>query len=101
MRQCLIAIALAVAAILASLAPPAAGDLDAAAWHVRFGPATVAAASPSPTPAGAGDPRSAGEGPGLVGTPLVAIGAVVGLGTLAVLVTLTYVRLTGGPRRRD
>ena len=101
MRRRLVAIALAVVAILAALASPTAGDLDPGGWHVRFGPGTVAAASPSPTPAGAGDPRSAGEGPGFVGTPLVAIGAVVGLGILAVLVTLAYVRLTGGRRRLD
>lgn len=100
MRRCLVAIALAVVAILAPLAWPAAGDLDAG-WQVRFGPGTVAAASPSPTPAGAGDPRSSGEGPGLVGTPLVAIGAVVGLGVVAVLVTLAYVRVSGGRRRHD
>lgn len=100
MRRCL-AIALAVAAILAPVASPAAGDLDAGGWHLRFGSGTVAAASPSPPAAGAGDPRSAGEGPGFVGTPLVAIGAVVGLGILAVLVTLVYVRLTGGRRGHD
>ncbi|MFL5681419.1 MAG: hypothetical protein ACJ77B_12550 [Chloroflexota bacterium] len=63
-------------------------------------PATAAAASPSATPAGAGDPRSAGEAPGLVGTPLVAIGGVVAIGVATVVVTLVYVRLTGG-RRRD
>lgn len=100
MRRCLVAVALAMAAFLAPLGPPATGGLAAAAWPLPFGPAAVAAASPSPTPAGAGDPRSSGEGPGLVGTPLVAIGAVVGLGVVTVLVTLAYVRLTGGPRRR-
>jgi hypothetical protein len=64
-------------------------------------PATAAAASPSATPAGAGDPRSAGEAPGIVGTPLVAIAAVLGIGLAAVIVTIVYVRLTGGPRRGD
>ena len=49
------------------------------------GPPVASAASPNPTPDGEGDPRSAGEGPGLVGAPLMAIGAVVGLGVLAVL----------------
>jgi hypothetical protein len=46
----------------------------------------------------AGDTRSSGEGPGLVGTPALAIGAVLLLGLLAVGSTLVYVRLTGGPR---
>jgi hypothetical protein len=55
------------------------------------------AESPSPSPAG-GDPRSAGQGPGLVGDPLVAIGIVVLIGIVALGVTLAYVRASGGPR---
>ena len=52
----------------------------------------------SPTPANGGDPRSSGQGPGLVGDPGFAIVAVlaIGIGTLAV--TLAYIRLTGGRR---
>ena len=64
----------------------------------RFGPAEVRAASPQPS-SGVGDTRSVGEAPGFVGAPLVAIGAVLGLGALAALVTIVYVRLTGGPGR--
>jgi hypothetical protein len=59
---------------------------------------TVAAASPSPTSAVGGDPRSSGEGPGLVGEPIVAIGLVIGIGLLATLITLAYVRFSGGPK---
>jgi hypothetical protein len=51
------------------------------------------AASPTPAPA-AGDPRSSGQGPGLVGDPLFALLAVVTIGVLAVVATLVYVRLT-------
>lgn len=51
------------------------------------------AASPTPAPA-AGDPRSSGQGPGLVGDPLFALLAVVTIGLLAVVATLVYVRLT-------
>jgi hypothetical protein len=51
------------------------------------------AASPSPAVAG-GDPRSSGQGPGLVGDPLFALFAVVAIGLLAVVATLIYVRLT-------
>ena len=59
--------------------------------------ASVVAATP--TPAGeAGDPRSSGQGPGLVGDPLFAILAVVVIGLTAVLVTLAWIRLTA---RRD
>ena len=52
---------------------------------------------PAPAPAG-GDPRSSGQGPGLVGDPLFALLAVVAIGVLSVVATLVYVRLTGGPR---
>jgi hypothetical protein len=54
----------------------------------------AAAASPSPSAAPAGDPRSSGEGPGLVGDPLLAIGLVVVIGLAAALGTYAWVRLT-------
>jgi hypothetical protein len=59
--------------------------------------ATALAASPAPS-AAAGDPRSSGQGPGLVGDPLVAVALVVGIGLLAAALTIGYVRLTGGRR---
>jgi hypothetical protein len=52
------------------------------------------AASPSPSAPVAGDTRSAGEGPGLVGAPLLAILLVVALGVGTALVTLAYVRFS-------
>jgi len=55
------------------------------------------AASPSPG-APVGDPRSSGQGPGLVGDPAFALLAVVFIGLGSVVATLAYVRLTG---RRD
>jgi hypothetical protein len=52
-----------------------------------------------PTPGGAGgDPRSPGEGPGFVGDPLAAILVVIGIAAVAVIATLAWIRLTGGPR---
>jgi hypothetical protein len=60
------------------------------AWLVAP-PALLAA---SPTPAAAGDPRSSGEGPGLVGDPLMAILVVAAIGVLALAATLAYVRAT-------
>ena len=53
------------------------------------------AASPSPGP-GVGDPRSSGQGPGLVGDPAFAVIAVIAIGLGAVAVTLAWVRLTSG-----
>ena len=53
------------------------------------------AASPSPSPGAGGDPRSSGQGPGLVGDPLFALLAVVAIGLGALVLTLVYVRLTG------
>ena len=55
-------------------------------------------ASPSPPPAG-GDPRSSGEGPGLVGQPFLALLAVVAIALVAVVVTTAYVRLTARPEK--
>ncbi len=56
---------------------------------------TVLAASPTPSP-GIGDPRSSGQGPGLVGDPLTAILVVAAIAAVTVGITLAYVRVTGG-----
>jgi hypothetical protein len=58
---------------------------------------TAMAASPAPSAAG-GDPRSSGQGPGLVGEPLVAVGLVIAIGLATTVATIGYVRLTGGRR---
>ena len=55
------------------------------------------------TPAQGGDPRSSGEGPGLVGEPGLAILIVVAIAVVAIVATTAYVRLTDpgeGKRRR-
>jgi hypothetical protein len=57
------------------------------------------AATPSAAAVG-GDPRSPGEGPGLVGEPLIAIVAVIAIAILAIVVTTVYVRLTARPGDR-
>ena len=50
--------------------------------------APVLAASPSPSGAIGGDPRSPGQGPGLMGDPAFAILAVIAIGLAATLGTL-------------
>ena len=58
-------------------------------------PAIARAADPSASPGGAaGDPRSSGQGPGLVGNPGWALAIVIVIGVTALIVTLAYVRLT-------
>ncbi len=64
------------------------------------GPAVAFGATPEPTRLVGNDPRSSGEGPGLVGQPLFAIGLVVVIALAAVVLTLAYVRLTD-PERRE
>jgi hypothetical protein len=53
------------------------------------------AASPSPSAGAGGDPRSSGQGPGLVGDPVLAVLVVLAIGLAAFGVTLMYVRITG------
>jgi hypothetical protein len=61
-------------------------------------PSAVWAASPSPSAGIGGDPRSSGQGPGLVGDAGTAILGTLAIGFGAVVITTLYVRLT--PRRR-
>jgi hypothetical protein len=55
---------------------------------------TAMAASPSADPAVGGDPRSSGQGPGLVGDPVFALLVVLAIGLATVAATWLYVRLT-------
>jgi hypothetical protein len=55
----------------------------------------------SPTPATGGDPRSSGEGPGLVGEPGLAILAVAAIAIAAIVATTVWVRLTRDGTRED
>ena len=80
------------------MAARAAGLASFAAVIVLlFLAAAALAASPAPTTAAGGDPRSTGQGPGLVGDPLAAIAAVAVVALVSLAATLLYVRLTGGP----
>jgi hypothetical protein len=60
--------------------------------------ATALAASPEPSAVVGGDPRSSGQGPGLVGDPLTAVLLVLMIGVVSALATVIYVRMTGGRR---
>jgi hypothetical protein len=59
---------------------------------------TALAASPAPSGALGGDPRSSGQGPGLVGDPLTAIVLVLVIGIGTAVATAVYVWMTGGRR---
>ncbi len=75
----------------------ALGGAPLAAGSPAASPAPTPVTGPAPSPAIGGDTRSAGEGPGLVGSPLLAVGGVLALGLAAAALTLLYVRATGGP----
>jgi len=78
-------------AIATALLPAVIDAIPGAAGIV----AVVAAASAEPSvAAGGGDPRSNGQGPGLVGTPGLAILGVAAIGIVAIVATTIYVRLT-------
>jgi hypothetical protein len=106
-------LALAAAAILAVglvLAAPSLPALVPGPPALAADPSPIAPASSLPaasstaptdpyaTPAAVGDPRSSGEGAGLVGAPLFALGGMLLVGLVAAAGTLLYVRLTGGSR---
>jgi hypothetical protein len=68
-------------------------------WAIAGAVTTTAlAASPEPTGVLGGDPRSSGQGPGLVGDPLTAIVLVVLIGVGTAVATAVYVRISGGRR---
>lgn len=68
-----------------------------AAWALLACASRALAESPTPA-AAAGDPRSAGQGPGLVGDPLAAIGLVALIALVSIGLTFAYLRSTGGSR---
>jgi hypothetical protein len=72
------------------------GAVLAAGWLSLVTAAATLAASP--TPAAGGDPRSSGQGPGLVGDPAFAVVTVLAIGIATIAITLAYIRLTGGRR---
>ena len=83
--------------------PSAAQPLTDRAWVVALAggvlisipfAGSVTAAEPSPTLIDPLDPRAEGEGPGLVGDPLLALAFVLALGLLAAGTAVLFVRLT-------
>jgi len=82
------------AALAADPTPAALAADPTPAASATVSAATAAAASPAPA-ASSGDTRSAGEAPGFVGAPLLAIVGVLVIGAASALGTLLYVRLTG------
>jgi hypothetical protein len=68
------------------------------AWLLAgsISPATAASPSPSAGTDYGGDTRTSGSGPGLVGSPLFAIGGVLAVAAISIGITLVYVRATPG-----
>ena len=60
-------------------------------------PSFAISASPSPSGALGGDPRSSGQGPGLMGDPAFAILAGIVIGVIATVGTLAAARRTTVP----
>ncbi len=85
-----------IAPVCAPLRVLAAAGLSMIGWLLLAG--QVMAASPSPAGGTGGDPRSSGQGPGLVGDPLFALVVVLSIGVVACFLTLGYIRMT---RQRD
>jgi hypothetical protein len=69
-----------------------------AAAIVVLAPRVTLAADPTPTVAPGGDPRSAGQGPGLVGDPLWAVAIVAAIALLTLVACFVYLRATAGGR---
>jgi hypothetical protein len=84
-----VGLVLAVLAVLAAAALVVAADASGSPLVLPT-PGT----QPSPTPAVlvSGDPRSDGSGPGLVGSPLVVLVGVVGIGIATALLTALLAR---------
>ncbi|MEO7665056.1 MAG: hypothetical protein ABIV26_07995 [Candidatus Limnocylindrales bacterium] len=72
--------------------------LTIAAVALLLIPGDVLGASPTPSTVTGSDTRSAGQGPGLVGAIGPAFLAVLGIAALVIVLTLLFVRMTGGPR---
>ena len=80
-------------AAIGLIAPAVATFLPGLGWLV----AATSAASPEPSGAEGGDPRSNGQGPGLVGTPGLALLGVAAIAIVAIVATTVYVRITTPP----
>jgi hypothetical protein len=65
-------------------------------WLIAATAGSALAASPEPS-AGAdygGDTRTTGQGPGLVGSPLYALGGVLAVALISIGITMVYLRAT-------
>jgi hypothetical protein len=71
------------------------------AWllALSLGPALAASPAPSAGSDYGGDTRTSGQGPGLVGSPLYALGGVLAVALISIGITLIYVRATNDPER--
>lgn len=90
------AVALAFVLLLWLVTAPTGIDAGTPGAAATLAPAPSVSASPGASPGvlETGDPRSNGQGPGLVGSPVAILVGVVLLGAAAAGGTLLYLRLT-------
>jgi hypothetical protein len=86
-------IAVGAGLVVAGVAWAGVGAVASALAYVGGLIVPVALAA-SPTQATGGDPRSSGEGPGLVGEPGLALLAVVAIGIVSIVATTVWIRFT-------
>jgi hypothetical protein len=65
------------------------------------GPALAASPEPSAGADYGGDTRTTGQGPGLVGSPLYALGGVLAVALISIGITMVYLRATAGQAARS
>lgn len=93
-RVAAISLVAGAALVVAGLAWAGLGAVLPAIVSILVPVALGASPGADASPATGGDPRSSGEGPGLVGEPFVAVLAVVAIAVLAVVVTTAWIRWT-------
>jgi hypothetical protein len=93
-----LAVGLSTSAVLGQVGSPKAAPAGMSVPAASPGVSTVSGPAASPgvsAPIETGDPRSDGQGPGLVGEPLLVLAGIALVGLATVIVTIVIARATG------